>query len=81
MFTSAQRKPNKKSRNKNKGLGSRITYALNGTIKMSSKRYAKSSIYRFFGQICSNKYFNVLILLTIAMNTITLSMDRYPIDV
>ena len=29
----------------------------------------------------AQKYFNIIILIAIAMNTITLSMDRYPIAV
>lgn len=81
VFSISQRKPNKKRGNKHKGIGSKLKHALNGTMKVSSKRYAKSEIYRFFGYICNNKYFNILIMLAIAMNTITLSMDRYPIEV
>ena len=82
MFFLTQKKSAKKSRReKNRSVGGKIVHAFNGTMKMSSKRYSKSSIFSFFGHICSNKYFNIIILIAIAMNTITLSMDRYPIAV
>ena len=45
-----------------------------------SKRYSKTCIRRFFASIINNQYFTIFILLSITVNTVTLSMDRYPIE-
>ena len=45
-----------------------------------SKCYSSSAIYKFFNAICHSQVFNYIILLAIAVNTVALSMDRYPIE-
>ena len=45
-----------------------------------SKWYSKTSFYLFFNEICISSWFSYLILAVIMMNTVSLSMDRYPID-
>ena len=45
-----------------------------------SRKYSKSCVRNFFYKIINNQYFTIFILLCITVNTITLSMDRYPIE-
>ena len=37
-------------------------------------------VYKFFNVICKSQIFEVLVVLSIVLNTVSLSMDRYPID-
>ena len=46
----------------------------------SSECYSATCVSRFFYAVCMNAVFNVFIILCIAVNTATLSLDRYPID-
>ena len=43
--------------------------------------YGETSLYKFFHQICMTQTFSNLILLAIGVNTVCMSMDRYPIEV
>ena len=50
-------------------------------MQKASNWYSDTKIQKFFGDICNNQYFIIFILLSITVNTVTLSMDRYPIEV
>lgn len=43
-------------------------------------KYSNTCVMRTFYTICINSQFNVFIILCIAVNTVTLSLDKYPID-
>ena len=45
-----------------------------------SKKYIGSDPQRFFHYICTSKAFFTLVTLSIILNTVAMSMDRYPID-
>ena len=45
-----------------------------------SKKYIGSDTQRFFHYICTSKAFFTLVTLSIILNTVAMSMDRYPID-
>jgi hypothetical protein len=81
IFAASQGKSGRIKKQKTLTVTKKLSKAMNGSLKMSSKKYAKTGIYSFFGFICNNKYFNLFILAIIALNTVTLSMDRYPISV
>jgi hypothetical protein len=45
-----------------------------------SEKYSETCFQKFFYKICSSRIFIFFILTSILVNTVTLSMDRYPID-
>ena len=45
-----------------------------------SKKYIGSDPQRFFYYICTSKAFFTAVTLSIILNTVAMSMDRYPID-
>lgn len=49
-------------------------------MNRASECYRATCISRTFYRVCMNGCFNVFIILCITVNTVTLSMDRYPID-
>ena len=73
---------------KNKGM--KPSLLATGLNKMSAKvseideKYAKKYIgsdpQKFFHYICSSKAFFIVVTLSIILNTVAMSMDRYPID-
>ena len=52
----------------------------NRIIRYTGRKYAQTELYQFFNAICQSNSFVIIILLTIFLNTISLSLDRYPID-
>lgn len=66
------------------GLG-KTTYSaplacLAKAMRASRTAYAETRLRKFFYAICSSRLFSAAILVTILLNTISLSSDRYPID-
>lgn len=49
-------------------------------IIFTGLKYSKTELHKFFKNICINSYFSAFIIFCIFINTISLSLDRYPID-
>ena len=45
-----------------------------------SKKYKETCIYKVFNKIATNSFFEFVIYTCIAINSITLSFDEYPIS-
>ena len=46
----------------------------------ASIKYSNTSMHRIFNKICMNSYFSAFVIFCIFINTISLSLDRYPMD-
>ena len=80
MSETSDKSGTKQQKLKNKSIKKRMENWMSDKLMDVSERYKDTCAHRFFFSICNNTYFSVFILLCIAVNTVTLSLDRYPID-
>ena len=45
-----------------------------------ARLYFETELFKFFNVICKSQFFASVVLLTIFINTASLSLDRYPIE-